>query len=201
MATDRPLTEKGRATRARIVDTAAALMFDHGVAGSSLDDVRAAANVSKSQLYHYFADKDDLTHAVIDRTVQQVLDNQPRLADLSSWAAISAWFDDLVAFQVARHAAGGCPIGSLASELAESDDVARALLADGYDRWEAPLRDGLERMRSAGELRRSADPARLATAMLASIQGGLLLTQTRRDPQQLRTALDAAYAHLRSFAP
>ena len=49
-------------------------------------------------------------------------------------------------------------------------------------------------------LRRGADPARLATATLAAIQGGLVLTQTRRDPRQLRIALDAAYAYLRSFA-
>jgi hypothetical protein len=55
-------------------------------------------------------------------------------------------------------------------------------------------------MRAAGKLRRSADPARLATATLAAIQGGLILTQTRRDPQQLRIALDAALAYLRSFA-
>jgi AcrR family transcriptional regulator len=200
MASGRQLTDKGRATRERVVDTAAALIFDHGVAGTSLDDVRAAANVSKGQLYHYFADKDDLTHAVIDRTVQQVLDNQPLLADLSSWAKIAAWFDQLVAFQVSRHGTGGCPIGSLAGELAESDEGARRQLAAGYDRWEQPLRDGFERMRAAGKLRRGADPKRLATATLASIQGGLLLTQTRRDPEQLRIALDGAYAYLRSFA-
>jgi hypothetical protein len=55
-------------------------------------------------------------------------------------------------------------------------------------------------MRAAGKLRPGADPSRLATATLASIQGGLVLTQTRRDPQQLRIALDAAYAYLRSYA-
>jgi TetR/AcrR family transcriptional repressor of nem operon len=195
-----PPTGKGRATRDRVLDAAAELVFEHGVAGTTLDDVRAAANVSKSQLYHYFADKDDLIHAVIDRTVQQVLDAQPRLADLSSWTAISAWMDDLVELQVARQAAGGCPIGSLAGELAERDDVARKALAAGFERWEAPLRHGLETLRAHGKLSRRADPAQLATATLAAIQGGLVLTQTRRDPQQLRIALDAAYAHLRSFA-
>jgi AcrR family transcriptional regulator len=193
-------TDKGRATRNRVLDAAAALVFEHGVAGTTLDDVRAAANVSKGQLYHYFADKEDLVHAVIDRTVQQVLDAQPRLVDLSSWAAIAAWFDDLVQLQVDRHALGGCPIGSLAGELAETDEQARAEIAAGFDRWEAPLRKGLAQMRADGKLRRRADPARLATATLAAIQGGLVLTQTRRDPQQLRIALDAAYAYLRSFA-
>lgn len=195
-----PPTEKGRATRDRIVDAATTLVFERGVARTSLDDVRAAANVSKSQLYHYFADKDDLVHAVIDRTVQGVLDAQPRLDHLSSWAAIRAWFDDLVALQLERNAIGGCPIGGLAGQLAECDSVAREELAEGFERWEAPLRRGLEDMRAAGKLRRSADPSQLATATLAAIQGGLVLTQTRRDPGQLRIALDAAYEHLRSYA-
>jgi TetR/AcrR family transcriptional regulator, transcriptional repressor for nem operon len=199
MPAAQPLTDKGRATRNRVLDAATELVFEHGVAGTTLDDVRAAANVSKSQLYHYFADKDDLVHAVIDRTVQQVLDAQPRLLDLSSWAAIAAWFDDLVQLQVDRHAIGGCPIGGLAGQLAETDEQARTELAAGFDRWEAPLRDGLRKMQADGKLRRGADPARLATATLVAIQGGLVLTQTRRDPQQLRIALDAAYAHLRSF--
>jgi AcrR family transcriptional regulator len=195
-----PPTDKGRATRERVLDAAAELVFERGVAGTTLDDVRAAAKVSKSQLYHYFADKEDLVLAVVDRTAEQVLEAQPRLADLSSWAAIAAWFDDLVAIQTSRGAAGGCPLGSLAGELAETNEPARAGIARGYERWEEPLRRGLEQMRSSGKLRRTADPARLATATLASIQGGLVLTQTRRDPQQLRIALDAAYAYLRSFA-
>ena len=200
MPVSEPVTDKGRATRNRVLDAAAALVFEHGVAGTTLDDVRAAANVSKGQLYHYFADKDDLVHAVIDRTVEQVLGAQPRLTNLSSWAAIAAWFDDLVQLQVNRHAIGGCPIGSLAGELAETDEQARTELAAGFDRWEAPLRDGLRQMQADGKVRHSADPGRLATATLAAIQGGLVLTQTRRDPQQLRIALDAAYAYLRSFA-
>jgi AcrR family transcriptional regulator len=200
MTVAEPRTDKGRATRNRVLDAASALVFEHGVAGTTLDDVRAAADVSKGQLYHYFADKEDLIHAVVDRTIQQVLDAQPALADLSSWTAIAKWFDDLVELQAARHAVGGCPIGGLASELAETDEQARTELAAGFDRWEAPLRKGLLEMRARGKLRRGADPAQLATATLAAIQGGLVLTQTRRDPQQLRIALDAAYAYLRSFA-
>ena len=195
-----PTTKKGRATRERVLDTATGLVFEHGVAGTSLDDVGGAAGVSKGQLYHYFADKEALIHAVIDRSVEQVLDAQPELADLSSWAAIAGWFDALVELQVKRHSVGGCPIGSLAGELAETDEVARQALAAGFDRWEEPLREGLEKMRSQGKLARTADPSRLATATLAAIQGGLVLTQTRRDSQQLRIALDAAYAYLRLFA-
>jgi hypothetical protein len=44
------------------------------------------------------------------------------------------------------------------------------------------------------------NPGALATATMASIQGGLLLTQIRRDPHQLRIALSAARSNLRFAA-
>src|SRR5439155_1699789 len=112
-----PATAKGRATRERILQAAAELIAEKGAAGMSLDDVRARTGASRSQLYHYFED-----------------------------------------------------------------------------------RDGLTRMRTSGKLRKDADPAALATATMASIQGGLLLTQVRRDPRQLRSALNAARNNLRVAA-
>ena len=84
------------------------------------------------------------------------------------------------------------------SQLAESDENARRALAASLDRWQRHLRDGLSSMQRTGKLDPKADAAALATATLASIQGGLLLTQAARDPGQLATALDAAYAHLRA---
>src|SRR5258708_16083536 len=139
-----PATAKGRATRERIVQAAAELVAEKGIAGMSLDDVRARTGASRSQLYHYFEDRDDLVHAVIAVTTDAVLDAQGELLDhLDSWAGIDRWFDALVQHQIGRQACGGCPIGSLAGQLAESDPDARAAIAARLDRWEAPLPDGL----------------------------------------------------------
>ena len=196
-----PATAKGRATRERIVQAAAKLVAEKGAAGMSLDDVRARTGASRSQLYHYFEDRDDLVHAVIDVTADSVLDRQGELLDhLDSWAGIDRWFDTLVQDQIARQARGGCPIGCLAGQLAESDPDARAAIAAGLERYEAHLRDGLTRMKARGKLRKDADPAALAIATMASMQGGLLLTQVRRDPRQLRIALNAARNNLRLAA-
>jgi TetR/AcrR family transcriptional repressor of nem operon len=193
-----PATKKGRATRDRILHAAAELVAEKGAAGVSLDDVRARTGASRSQLYHYFDDRDDLIRAVIDITTDAVLDVQGELLDhLDSWAGIDRWFDSLVQLQVERQARGGCPIGSLAGQLAEQDPDARAAIAAGLERWETHLRDGLTRMKARSKLRKNADPAVLATATMAGLQGGLLLTQIRRDPGQLRIALDAARTNLR----
>ena len=196
-----PKTARGRATRERIVGTAADLIGERGVAETSLDDVIGRAGVSKSQLYHYFDDREALLRAVVAYNTDGVLAAQePHLGSLDSWSSIRAWFDSLVQLQIKRNAHGGCPVGSLVGQLAECDEAARLALEGSFDQWEERIRNGLRAMKSRGKLDRRADPDELATATLAAIQGGLLLTQTRRDPSQLAIALAAAYAHLREHA-
>ena len=72
------LTAKGERTRARIVEAAARLIYERGVAGTTLDDVKAAAGVSGSQLHHYFPDKDELVQAVISYQADVIAGNQRR---------------------------------------------------------------------------------------------------------------------------
>jgi TetR/AcrR family transcriptional regulator, transcriptional repressor for nem operon len=192
------LTRKGLATRARIVEAAAELMFRHGAAGTSTEDVLAAAQVSNSQLYHYFSDKNALVRAVIEHQADQIIDGQrPLLDELDSLAAFQQWRDTLVSLQRQRHCEGGCPLGSLSSELAETNEPARTALAAGFDRWEAPIRDGLRRMRDRRELQDDTDVDRLALGTLAALQGGLLLTQAKRDTGPLEAALDLAISQIR----
>jgi AcrR family transcriptional regulator len=196
-----PRTANGRATRKRIVAAAAALIRERGVAETSLDDVIERAGVSKSQLYLYFEGRAALLREVVAHNAELVLEAQePHLYSLESWKAIRAWLDALVELQVTAGARGGCPVGSLVGQLAEADEQTRNVLADAFARWEEPLRRGLRSMQERGKLDRKAEPDRLATATLASIQGGLVLTQSRRDPSQLAVAVEAAYAHLRTHA-
>jgi AcrR family transcriptional regulator len=194
------LTRKGRATRDRIVAAASELMFLRGVAGTTTDDVQRAAGVSTSQIYHYFSDKTALVRAVIAHQTQEVLDaQQPHLGRLDTLEALRAWRDLLVDLQRQRQCEGGCPIGSMASELSETCPEARTDLAEGFGRWEAGIRDGLRAMHDRGDLRRDVDPDRLALATLAALQGGLLLTKVRRDTAPLEAALDASLDHIASL--
>jgi TetR/AcrR family transcriptional repressor of nem operon len=195
-----PKTSKGQATRARIVDAAAALVFEDGVARTSLDDVGAAARVGKSQIYHYFVDKSSLIEEVVAyQTVTVLAGQEPYLSRLDSWEAWTGWRDQLVRDQRENRCAGGCPLGSIANELADSDEQTRAVLVDGFDRWELAFRNGIVAMRAAGLIRDGADPHSLASAILASVQGGLLLCKTRKSTAPLEASLDAAIGYLRQF--
>lgn len=194
-------TARGEATRTRIVEAAADLMFARGVGGTSLDDVREASATSKSQLYHYFADKDDLVRAVIVRQTDRVLSAQePLLRGLDSLPGLRRWRDAIVESNRTRHGVGGCPLGSLASELAEYSDEARELLAESFRSWESHMARGLRLMRGRGELVATADPAALASSIMTALQGGLLLAQTTRTSLPLEHGLDMALEHVAARA-
>jgi TetR/AcrR family transcriptional regulator, transcriptional repressor for nem operon len=191
------LTRKGEQTRERIVGAAARLIFERGVAGTSIEDVKEAAGVSSSQLYHYFADKQALVHAVIAHQSDAVLAAQePLLGKLDSLDALRAWRDQAVAVEIRLQCRGGCPIGALAGELAEADAGARADIAAGFARWEGAIAQGIVAMHERGELPAATDPDRLALALLAAHQGGLVLTQVRREVTPLEAALDAMIDHV-----
>jgi TetR/AcrR family transcriptional regulator, transcriptional repressor for nem operon len=197
---ERKTTERGRQTRQRIVAAATEVVSEKGVAGASLDEVGSRAATSRSQMYHYFADKDQLLWAVAEATNNAVLDGQRVLFDgIDSWAGLTQWMDALVDIQQRLQGRGGCPIANLVTQLGERDDDIRVELASGFDRWEAEIRSGLATMVAAGELEIDTDVDWLASSTLASVQGGLVLTQAHRDPRALRRALDGALALIATF--
>ncbi len=187
--TDRPkLTRKGARTRARIVEEAAALIHERGVAGTTLDDVKVAADVSGSQMYHYFPDKNELVQAVIDYQADTIVDRNRHALDGAN--GVEAWRNMVITAARRTRAKGGCQLGSLVGQLAESDPEARALIAAGFDQWTAAMSDGLGSLAADGKLPSDIDPDDLATTLLATLQGGLLLGQVQRSSRPFETAVN-----------
>ena len=194
-----PVTDRGRRTRAHIVEAASVLMYQNGVRAASLDDVLKAAGCGKSQLYHYFDDKADLVGAVIDHQLEFVLAAQPALAQIGSWATFDAWLAGILRMHTAPGGPFACPLGTLAVEL-KNDEAHRQRLEAAFGRWAALLAEGLRRMRDRGDLTPDADPERLATNAIAALQGGMLLGRVRADITPMRDAVDAAKAQLRRWS-
>jgi AcrR family transcriptional regulator len=197
-----PVTEQGRATRERIVRAAAQLIAERGADGTSLDDVRSATHASKSQLYHYFGDKHGLVEAVVEYQCATVLGVQARaLASVSTWEDLDHWADSMVSGVEQQGARGGCPLGTLAAALSDTEEGLRTSLSAAFRTWSDAIRGALLRLRENGLLAGDADLDALTTIMLSAIQGGLLLAKTARDAAPLRTALDGAIAQIRAHAP
>lgn len=195
----RSLTARGAATRSRIVDAAADLIYVNGADRTSLDDVMAQSGVSKSQLYHYFKDKDALVLEVIALQTERILGaQQPHIGALDSLKALRSWRDAII--QLNREVrAGGCPLGSLANELANNSIGARKHLASSFGTWADYIERGLVTMHERGDLVKNADPHELAIALLSAVQGGLLLAKTTKSSRALEIAIDMAIDHVANY--
>jgi TetR/AcrR family transcriptional repressor of nem operon len=160
------LTAKGRATRERIVAAATELMMARGVERTTIQDVMAAAAVSGSQMYHYFANKADLVAVVIDFATDSVLSvQQTGLDRIESVHDLYRWRDITLAMLRDMGCAGGCPIGSLPSELCETDPLTRARLARSFSLWENAIRDGLVHIAMSDGWSNEIDVERAALAL------------------------------------
>jgi len=183
-----PRTAQGRRTRAAIIDAAAAMVYERGVAASTLDDILAASGTGKSQLYHYFTDKSDLVVAVIARQIELILQAQPLIAHTNTIQGIQEWADGIVALHSSPGGPFSCPLGAMAAEL-KNDPAYRPALSEAFSRWQRPLSEGLSRMQDRGDLSLSDDPQRLAAALIAGLQGGMLMAKVAGDVSILRDVM------------
>lgn len=195
-----PLTRKGAATRQRIVEGAASEMRRLGIFSLTLDDVMRCTSTSKSQLFHYFpGGKDELLLAVARHEASGVIsDQQPELASLNSWSAWRSWRDKVV--ERYREQGPNCPLNVVMGQLGPTTEGARAVVRELYARWEGELATGIRAMQSQGEIDAALDAGRGARALLAGIQGGVLIHLATGSLEHLEAALDQGIEFLRRSA-
>lgn len=190
---EKRITERGLATRQRIIEATGEQILASGIGGTTLDTVRAATLTSKSQLFHYFpGGKAELVREVAAWEAAQLFSAQePHLRDLSTWESWSAWREALVEYYLGL-GRWACPIGSLATQAATADPTLERIIAESMDGWRNALAAGVTKMQAAGDVDPAADATRIAVVILAAIQGGLVMSQPLRAAWPLEAALDSA---------
>jgi AcrR family transcriptional regulator len=194
-----PPTDRGRRTREAIVDAAAGLMEARGIGATGVGDVLRVSGTGKSQLYHYFRGKRDLVLAVIDHQLAKVLAAQPALGEPSGAGPgdeVRAWAASI--YELHRDGGGpfACPLGVLSGQV-DDDPGWREHQAAAFAEWERRIAALLVRGQRDGGVDPSRDADEMAVAVLAALQGGLMLARVHRDLHVLALALDAAVDHVR----
>jgi TetR/AcrR family transcriptional regulator, transcriptional repressor for nem operon len=169
--------------RKAILDAAARLINERGFSHTSVEDLIEATGLSgKSHFYHYFPSKEALGMAVIDRQFERFTErglailSEPMIEPIDR---LTLFIDTLVALQRERDGGSGSPFGNLAGELADAHEGFRQRLGDVFERWTGQL-DALLR-EVGGQLREGVDTVRLARFIIASLEGGMLMTRVTRD--------------------
>ncbi|OIJ23932.1 TetR/AcrR family transcriptional regulator [Nocardioides luteus] len=189
-------TTKGMATRQRLLEGAAAYLRSTDPGAATLDDIRAATQTSKSQIFHYFpGGKEELFLEVARLEADRVIeDQQPHISELDSWAAWDRWRKAVIA----RYRAQGahCPLASLMNQVGSvpgAAEVSTTLIGQ----WQDHLRRGIETMQANGSVSAEIDARRTSAAMIAGIQGGVSVLMVTGRTDHLEAILALLISHLR----
>ena len=184
----------------QILEVATGLMAARGYHRTSVDDILRESGSGKGNFYHHFRSKEDLGYAILDRLLTRF--EARMLAPIFGDGArdpldqMDAFLDEILATQRARNCVGGCPIGNLATELADAHEGFRQRLADGFERWRQCLAAALARAQASGALALDVEPATLARFLVAGIEGAILLTKVQKDIRGMEHCVAELRRHL-----
>ena len=197
----RGTTERGAATRKRIIRIAADLFHKQGVSATSPDEILEASGSGKGQFYHYFKNKEGLVHEVLQMYIEEVeTATSPVDYDIKSWPALERWFAAQIELQRSFRMARGCPFGTIGNGITEKDELIRQDLSHLFEIVKNKLRTFFVREKAQGRLVADADEDRLADFCIAAIQGAMLMGKVKRSPQPAEAVIREALAHLRRYA-
>lgn len=189
------MTASVPSTRDALLAATRELLWERGYEATSPNQILERSGVGKGSLYHHFRNKKELARAALEQIEAMLTDTFDRLFDA----------DLPVAERIERGLAGcrdvlkGCPLGRMAGDPAIADDELREPAARYFDHLQRRITGALQEAGDSGEIRLPADPAGIATALIASLQGGYVLSRLQNDPRHLRDAVRYTLTMFRQF--
>jgi TetR/AcrR family transcriptional repressor of nem operon len=177
---------KGELTRKRIVEAAAPIFNQHGYEGSSLNALMEATGLKKGGIYRHFASKEELAAEAFDYTWEAAwkarllhVDEKPNRIDK---------LKQLIADFIERRSPvpGGCPVLNTAVDADDGSPVLRARVAKALRSWVSRLQAYLEEAQEQRDARPDVDPIAVATLIVASLEGALMMSRIQRNEEALR---------------
>jgi len=177
---------KGEHTRRKIVEAAAPIFNQHGYEGSSLNDLMEATGLKKGGIYRHFSSKEELAAEAFDYAWEAAW--RARLLHVDKKSNGVEKLKQLIANFVDHRSpvAGGCPILNTATECDDGNPALRARVAKALRSWLSRLQIIVEQAQERGETRPGVDPKAVATLIVASLEGALMMSRLQRKDEALR---------------
>ena len=188
-------------SRLRIVKVASDLFHKQGVRATSPDEIIEASRTGKGQFYHYFKSKEGLVHAVLESHLEAIkAGSGPIKCEIHSWKDLERWFQSHIDWQMSFGMTRGCPIGTVANELTEEDELIRQDISLIIELIKYKVAAFFIREKAKRHLRKDADEERLADFCIAALQGAMLVGKIRRNKRPVEMTFRETLEHLKYYA-
>lgn len=192
---------KGEQKRQFIIEQAAILFNERGIAGTSVDEILEVANTSKGCFYGHFESKDELAQAAVDYLLGKLNDRRNNTVSKhkTAIAKINAALDNSKN-PLKSYIEGGCPIVNFSTETDDTNPAIKKKLKDMVDTaittYANIIQDGINN----GELSNSINPVEFATRMMLSIEGGNAICRVLNSTKPMQIMINSLKTELASYA-
>jgi AcrR family transcriptional regulator len=193
-----PTLKQSASTRDRLIDSARFLFWERGFAGTSMAELLAHAQVNSGSFYHFFDSKEALLRAVLEQYAELLRPVVVDPAFASTPKPLERIFAILAGYRSRILATGcqyGCPLGRLALEIDPENAPAHKLIALNFQGWIEAVRECLVVMKSS--MPRGTDVDALATFVLVTMEGGVMLSRSYRSVEPFDRAIAQLREHFR----
>ncbi|MEP6769701.1 MAG: TetR/AcrR family transcriptional regulator [Acidobacteriota bacterium] len=183
-------------TRDRLIETAARLFHEQGYAATGVSTILREADVHSGSLYYFFASKEELLGAVLDRYVDRLKPDMLSRAEAAASDPIERVFALLSVYRMGLEMTActmGCPIGNLALELGDAYPDLRRKVEKNFENWSAAVAAWLKQ--GAARFPKHTDLDALAGFVLVVMEGGIMQARARKS----LAPFDAAVRQLRDY--
>jgi len=178
-------------TRERIVEAARELFFKQGYTATGMSQILEAAKANSGSLYHFFPSKEDLLAAVLEKYQSMLDPHVLRPAFAREKDPIKRLFAILEGYRLLLESTNfelGCPIGNLALEVSNSQKKARKLIIANFNAWREAVGGLIEN--AADRMPADIDPPAVATYVLATMEGAVMLARAYRSFEPFDQAIN-----------
>jgi len=194
---------KADKTKQYIIEKTAPVFNTKGFAGTSLNDITSATGLTKGSIYGNFENKDEVAMAAFDhnyglvvKMVRDKMDSRPHPLDkLKVYLTLYSEFTKIPSLQ------GGCPVLNTAIEADDTHPGLRARAAAAIDNWIQTIVKIIKAGQDKGQVKQGPDAKEFATAFIALIEGGIMMTKVTGRMDSLKGALKQAEKMIADITP
>lgn len=188
---------KSEQTREKVILAGMELINRKGYTATSMDDITGATGVKRGNLYFHFSSKEEMVIETLSYAREEFLSYlKHNIKGQSPVQDLRSVLESGYRFHRAKNFIGGCLFANIALEMADSNERLSLFVRELFEDWIILTADLLRQAADKGEIKLNCEPGVMARHIVASLEGGVMLSRLSKNGQDLRDCIDAVYALL-----
>jgi TetR/AcrR family transcriptional regulator, transcriptional repressor for nem operon len=188
---------QGEATRARVIEAARTLINQKGFRNTTIKEVIAATGVQKGNLYFHFSSKEDLALTILEECEEEFFEFMAgSLRGRDPLEKLSNFFEAILDKHRSAGFVGGCIVGNIALEMSEHNERFAEIIRRIFHRWTEAIFGLLAEAGASGVLKSPIPPRVLARTIVATLEGGIMMSRVSKEETELRSCVASLRALL-----